>query len=140
MPYLLAFLVQRNAFMTWLEDELHMPPDTDPLTVTNGIPLLARYVYGIVPMNKQTDNDGNPLVDIRIGADGKPWFQLAPQKWADDYGMRFSVLWSRDLVNWQTLGECRFDQDGDGNDATCHPPIDPAETQMFFKYKIVIDD
>ena len=106
----------------------------------NGIPLLARYVYGIVPMNKQTDNDGNPLVDIRIGADGKPWFQLPPQKWADDYGMRFSVFWSRDLVNWQTLGECWFDQDGDGNDATCHPPIDPREQQMFFKYKVVIED
>nr|MCR5838034.1 hypothetical protein [Kiritimatiellia bacterium] len=139
MPYLLAFLVQRNAFMTWLEDELHMPPDTDPLTVVNGVPLLARYVYGIVPMNKQTDNDGNPLVDIRIGADGKPWFQLAPQKWADDYGMSFSVFWSRDLVNWQTLGECRFDQDGDGDPTACHPPVNTTvEPRMFFKYRIEI--
>ena len=125
--------------MTWLEDELHMPPDTDPLTVVNGVPLLARYVYGIVPMNKQTDNDGNPLVDIRIGADGKPWFQLAPQKWADDYGMSFSVFWSRDLVNWQTLGECRFDQDGDGDPTACHPPVNTTvEPRMFFKYRIEI--
>ena len=143
-PYLRTFLEQLpdpelTGFQAFLV-QYGLDVNIDPLYVTNGIPLIARHVYGIVPMNKQTDNDGNPLVDIRIGADGKPWFQLAPQKWADDYGMRFSVLWSRDLVNWQTLGECRFDQDGDGNDATCHPPVDPAETQMFFKYRIVIPD
>ena len=93
-----------------------------------------------VPMNRQTTIDGVPLVDIHIGSDGAPWFSLAPQKKPDEYGMRYSVLWSRDLVNWQTLGETWFDRDGDGNDATCHPPIDSRETQMFFKYKIVIDD
>ena len=137
-PYLRTFLVQLTGFTAWL-DEWKLPPDTDPLTVVNGVPLLARYVYGIVPMNKQTDNDGNPLVDIRIGADGKPWFQLAPQKWADDYGMRFSVFWSRDLVNWQTLGECRFDQDGDGDPTACHPPVNTTvEPRMFFKYRIEI--
>ena len=138
-PYLRTFLVQLTGFTAWL-DEWKLPPDTDPLTVTNGIPLLARYVYGIVPMNKQTDNDGNPLVNIGIDGSGKPYFWLPPQKKPDEYGMRYSVLWSRDLVNWQTLGECWFDQDGDGNDATCHPPIDSRETQMFFKYKIVIED
>ena len=137
-PYLRTFLVQLTGFTAWL-DEWKLPPDTDPLTVVNGVPLLARYVYGIVPMNKQTDNDGNPLVDIRIGADGKPWFQLAPQKWADDYGMSFSVFWSRDLVNWQTLGECRFDQDGDGDPTACHPPVNTTvEPRMFFKYRIEI--
>ena len=138
-PYLRTFLVQLTGFTAWL-DEYKLPPDTDPLLVTNGIPLLARYVYGIVPMNRQTTIDGVPLVDIHIGANGAPWFSLPVPQNVDDYGMRFSVLWSRDLVNWQTLGETRFDQDGDGNDATCHPPVDPAESQMFFKYKIVIDD
>ena len=140
MPYLLAFLVQRNAFMTWLEDELHMPPDTDPLTVTNGIPLLARYVYGIVPMNRQTNNEGKPLVDISIDGD-TPRFQLAPQQNADDYGLRFSVIWSRNLTPWQTIGECYFDADNDGDDTVCHPPVNTTvEPCMFFKYKIVIED
>ena len=138
-PYLRTFLVQLTGFTAWL-DEYKLPPDTDPLLVTNGIPLLARYVYGIVPMNRQTTIDGVPLVDIHIGSDGAPWFSLPVPQNVDEYGMRFSVLWSRDLVNWQTLGETWFDRDGDGNDATCHPPIDPRETQMFFKYKIVIDD
>jgi hypothetical protein len=145
-PYLRTFLVQLTGFTAWL-DEWKLPPDTDPLTVTNGIPLLARYVYGIVPMNKQTDNDGNPLVNIGIDGFGKPYFWLPPQKWADEYGMVFSVLWSPNLADdWirdpgdEWPKETRFDQDGDGNDAACHPPIDSREQQMFFKYKIVIED
>ena len=114
--------------------------DTDPLTVVNGIPLVARYVYGI-DLNRQTTIQGDPLVNIGIDGSGKPYFWLPPQKNTDEYGLRFSVFWSRDLVNWQTLGECWFDQDGDGNDATCHPPVDAdTDPQMFFKYKIVIED
>ena len=139
-PYLWTFVHRLTGFEGWLT-EFDLPTDTDPLTVVNGIPLLARYVYGIVPMNRQTNIDGVPLVDFGIDANGAPWFQLAPQKKTDEYGMRFSVLWSRDLVNWQTLGETWFDQDGDGNDATCHPPVDAdTDPQMFFKYKIVIED
>ena len=134
--------------MTWLEDELHMPPDTDPLTVVNGVPLLARYVYGIEPLDARTDADGHALVDFGIDADGTPWFRLAPPKMADEYGMQFSVLWSPNLADDWRLDpgdewplEIRFDQDGDGNDATCHPPVDPdIAPQMFFKYKIVIED
>ena len=53
--------------------------------------------------------------------------------------MSFSVVWSRDLVNWQTLGECRFDQDGDGDPTACHPPVNTTvEPRMFFKYRIEI--
>ena len=146
-PYLRAFLVQRTAFAAWLEDELNLPPDTDPLTVVNGVPLLARYVYGILPLTGETDADGHPLVDFGIDADGAPWFSLAPQKMADEYGMQFSVLWSPNLADDWRLDpgdewplEIRFDQDGDGNDATCHPPVSADETKMFFKYRIVIED
>ena len=147
-PYLRAFLVQRTAFAAWLEDELNLPPDTDPLTMVNGIPLLARYVYGIEPLDARTDADGHPLVDFGIDADGTPWFRLAPPKMADEYGMQFSVLWSPNLADDWKLDpgdvwplEIRFDLDGDGNDATCHPPVDPdIAPQMFFKYKIVIED
>ena len=114
--------------------------DTDPLTVVDGIPLVARYVYGI-DLNRQTTIQGKPLMDFRIGADGKPWFQLAPQQNADDYGLRFSVIWSRNLSPWQTLGEIRFDADGDGNDNVCHPPVNTStEPRMFFKYRLVLEN
>jgi hypothetical protein len=87
----------------------------------------------------RTDADGNPLVDFGIDADGTPWFALASRKNEDEYGMQFSILWSRDLVNWQTLGECRFDQDGDEDPTACHPPVNTTvEPRMFFKYRIEI--
>ena len=96
-------------------------------------------MYGIIPMNRQTNNEGKPLMDFRIGADGKPWFQLAPQQNADDYGLRFSVIWSRNLTPWQTIGECYFDADNDGDDTVCHPPVNTTvEPRMFFKYRIEI--
>ena len=118
-------------------DEYDIPTDTDPMTVTNDIPLAARYVYGIEPMNATTNAEGHLLVDFQLGANGAPVFELAPQKRTDGFGLVFSILWSRDLSPWETRGEIRFDADTDGNDLLCHPPVDPAdEPRMFFKYRI----
>ena len=92
-------------------------------------------------MTATTDINGRPLVDIKIDANGTPRFDLAPQKNADDYGLKFSVIWSRNLTPWQTIGECYFDADDDGDDTVCHPPLDTAnEPRMFFKYRIEIEN
>ena len=118
-------------------DEYDIPTDTDPMTVTNGIPLAARYVYGIEPMDATTNAEGHLLVDFQLGANGAPVFELAPQKRTDDFGLVFSILWSSTLSPWETRGEMRFDADNDGDDLLCHPPVDPGdEPCMFFKFKI----
>ena len=118
-------------------NENGIPTDTDPMTVTNGIPLAARYVYGIEPMDATTNAEGHLLVDFQLGANGAPVFELAPQKRTDEFGLVFSILWSRDLSPWETRGEIRFDADTDGNDLLCHPPVDPSdEPRMFFRYRI----
>lgn len=137
MPYLRTFLVQLTGFQSFLE-EYGLDANTDPLTVTNGIPLIARYVYGIVPMTATTDVNGRPLVDFTV-SDGVPTFTLAPQKNADEYGLVFSVKWSRTLSPWQTIDEIRFDADNDGDDSACHPLVNTADDpHMFFKYRLAI--
>ena len=125
-------------FIAFLEEN-GIPTDTDPMTVTNGIPLAARYVYGIEPMDAMTNAEGHLLVDFQLSTDGAPVFELAPEKRPDDFGLIFSMLWSRTLSPWETLGEMCFDADNDGDDTLCHPPVNTSnEPCMFFKYRIVL--
>ena len=130
-------LVPLTGFTTFL-DEYCLSLNTDPCFVTNGIPLIVRYAYGMEPLTATVNAEGRPLVDFGMGADG-PVFTLAPQKNSVDCGLKFSVLWSRTLSPWQTVDEISFDEDGDGNDSTCNPPIDIAEEpHMFFKYRVEV--
>ena len=116
--------------------EYGLPPDTDPLFVTNDIPVGARYVYGIEPMDVTTNAEGHPLVAFSLGADGAPVFELAPEKRTDEFGLVFSILRSRSLSPWETIGESLFTaEDGD---MLCRPPVNTStEPCMFFKYRIV---
>ena len=93
-PYLRTFLVQvpepeLTGFQRFLV-KYGLDVNTDPLYVTNGIPLIARYVYGIEPLNAQTDVNGHPLIDFKMNVNGKPVFELAPQKNPDEYGLTAS--------------------------------------------------
>ena len=124
-----------NAFAAFLAG-YGLPPDTDPLFVTNDIPVGARYVYGIEPMEVTTNAEGHPLVAFTFGADGAPVFELAPEKRTDEFGLVFSILRSRSLSPWETIGESLFTaEDGD---MLCRPPVNTStEPCMFFKYRIV---
>ena len=73
-PYADAFahtttvpLVQKTGYDAWLE-QWNLPEGADPLTVTNGVPLAAQYLFGIVPMSRVTDIDGNPMMNIGFDA------------------------------------------------------------------------
>ena len=79
-PYLRTFLVQLTGFQSFLE-EYGFDANTDPLTMANGIPLLARYVYGIVPMNKQTDTAGKVYIRIAVSkVHSAPFFKDCHKK------------------------------------------------------------
>ena len=118
--------------------EYGLPPDSDPLFVTNDIPVGARYVYGIEPMEVATNAEGHPLVAFSLGADGAPVFELAPEKRPDELGLIFSMLWSRSLSPWETAGECFFGADGDKS--LCRPPVNVSdEPCMFFKYRLAVE-
>ncbi len=120
-------------------DEYGLPADTDPMTVTNDIPLAARYVYGIEPMDATTNAEGHLLVDFQLGSDGAPVFELAPEKRTDEFGLVFSILRSRSLSPWETIGESLFSaEDGD---MLCRPPFNTSdEPSMFFKYSITTEE
>ena len=97
----------------------------------------VRYVYGIEPMDAMTNAEGHLLVDFQLGANGVPVFELAPEKRPNDFGLIFSMLWSRSLSPWTTIGESLFYAEGD--DMLCRPPVDAGdEPRMFFKYRIVL--
>ena len=140
-PYLRTFLVQvpepeLTGFQRFLV-KYGLDVNTEPLYVTNGIPLIARYVYGIEPLNAQTDVNGHPLIDFKMNANGTPVFELAPQKNPDEYGLVFTILASPTLSPWITIDEYPFDP----ATGLCIPDIGtPPPPQMFFKHKIVIDD
>ena len=109
--------------------------NTEPLYVTNGIPLIARYVYGIEPLNAQTDVNGHPLIDFKMNVNGKPVFELAPQKNPDEYGLVFTILASPTLSPWITIDEYPFDPATD----LCIPDLGtPAPSCMFFRWRLVL--
>jgi hypothetical protein len=138
-PYLRTFLVQvpepeLTGFQRFLV-KYGLDVNTEPLYVTNGIPLIARYVYGIEPLNAQTDVNGHPLIDFKMNANGKPVFELAPQKNPDEYGLEFTILASPTLSPWITIDEYPFDPATD----LCIPDLGtPAPSCMFFRWRLVL--
>ena len=83
-----------------------------------------------------TNAEGHLLVDFQLGSDGAPVFELAPEKRNDEFGLVFSILRSRSLSPWETVGESFFSaEDGD---MLCRPPVNTStEPCMFFKYRII---
>ena len=138
-PYLRTFLVQvpepeLTGFQRFLV-KYGLDVNTDPLYVTNGIPLIARYVYGIEPLNAQTDVNGHPLIDFNMNVNGKPVFELAPQKNPDEYGLVFTILASPTLSPWITIDEYPFDPATD----LCIPDLGtPLPPSMFFRWRLVL--
>ena len=138
-PYLRTFLVQvpepeLTGFQRFLV-KYGLDVNTEPLYVTNGIPLIARYVYGIEPLNAQTDVNGHPLIDFKMNANGTPVFELAPQKNPDEYGLVFTILASPTLSPWITIDEYPFDPATD----LCIPDLGtPAPPTMFFRWRLVL--
>ena len=138
-PYLRTFLAQTEpieftGFKAWLVEN-GFDVNTDPLFVTNGIPLIARYVYGIEPMSATTDVNGHPLVDFKIDANGILVFELAPQKNPDEYGLEFTILASPTLSPWNTVREYPFDP----TTGLCIPNLGvPAPPCMFFRWRLTL--
>ena len=138
-PYLRTFLVQvpepeLTGFQRFLV-KYGLDVNTEPLYVTNGIPLIARYVYGIEPLNAQTDVNGHPLIDFKMNANGTPIFELAPQKNPDEYGLEFTIMASPTLSPWITIDEYPFDPATD----LCIPDLGtPAPPTMFFRWRLVL--
>ena len=78
-------------------DEYDLPLDTDPLFVTNGIPVLVRYVFDIDP-DIGPDELAEPLIDIGFDADGTPSVKIPEQK--NTEGVTVTVLATEDLTDW----------------------------------------
>ena len=112
-------------------DENGLPPDTAPETVTNGIPVVARYVFDIDPDIGPGDL-AEPLIDVSLDAGGTPSVKLPEQK--NTEGVTVTVLASEDLMDWSSakLIEMRYDQ----SDGTWKPADGIDRPTMFFKWRI----
>ena len=135
-PYLRTFLVQLTGFAAFL-DEYRLPQDTDPLTVVNGIPLAARYLFGIVPMNRVTDIDGNPVMNIGFNAAGNPRLKFPSLQNANDIGAVFTVIASPDLNDWVLAPGKTWPREYpvDLSQGLCLPDLGtPPPPKMFFRW------
>ena len=112
-------------------DEYGLPPDTAPETVTNGIPVLARYVFDIDPDIGPGDL-AEPLIDVTLDADGTPSVKLPEQKNAE--GVTVTVLATEDISDWSqaNLIEMIYDP----SDGTWKPADGIFRPAMFFKWRI----
>jgi hypothetical protein len=135
-PYLRVFLVPQTDFAAWLQ-EYNLPADTDPLTVTNGISLVARYIYGVVPMSSVTDAEGNPMLRIAVDSSGVVRLQLPSKKNSVDFPVTFTIMASPDLSDWSPLTVTEFPVNLDTG--VCTPVFDPVPRQMFFKCKVSVE-
>ena len=133
-PYLRTFFVQKTGFAAFLE-EYGIPEDTDPCMVTNGVPLVVRYVYGIVPMSRVADADGRQPMGITF-ADGRPVISFAPFKNNIDFNVYFTILASPDLNDWSN--PARYP--ADPATRICIPDLGtPLPPKMFFKYTVTVE-
>ena len=68
-------------------------------------------------------------------ANGKPGFELAPQKTPDEYDLEFTILASPTLSPWITIDEYPFAP----ATGLCIPDLGtPAPSCMFFRWRLVL--
>ena len=125
-------LVPSTGFTTFLDD-CYLPLVTKPDADVNGIPAAARYVFGIDPQTGPAEL-AEPLIDIGLGADGKPYVKLPAL--ANTEGATVTVLATEDLSDWSKAARYPV------NPATgiCVPDLDPVPPRLFFKWSITIDN
>ena len=76
MPYLRCFgEIVISSFSDWLS-YCELPADSRPDYVTNGIPLIARYVFGINSMDSVLNENNEPVFRVEFTDDGEPNVQL----------------------------------------------------------------
>ena len=116
-------------------DEYDLPQDTDPETVTNGIPVIARYVFDIDP-DIGPDELDEPLIDVTFDADGTPSVKLPEQK--NTEGVTVTVLATEDLSDWSNakLIEMLYDP----ADGTWKPADGIERPSMFFKWRVDVTE
>ena len=139
-PYLLTFIVQKTDYDIWLE-QWNLAAGTDPLTVVNGIPLAARYLFDIVPMNRVTDADDNPVMDIKFEAQGNPYLKFPSLKRANDLGAVFTVIATPDLSDWTIAPGKTWPREYnvDLSQGLCLPDLGtPLPPKMFFRWRLAI--
>ena len=131
-PYLLCFeKLELNAFAVWVQS-WNLPGNSRPETVVNGIPLGARYVFGINPDVDLADYH-EPLIDIKSDTNGKPYVKLPAL--VNTEGATVTVLATEDLTDWSNAAEYPVDS----ATGICIPDLGtPVPPKMFFKWRLRI--
>lgn len=122
-----------SAYEHWLDYNAGLPWYLKPDADVNGIPVAARYVFGIDP-NIGLADFPEPLLDIAFDANGNPYVKLPPL--ANTEGATVRVLAAEDLTDWSRSAEYPV------NPATgiCQPDLNPLPPHLFFKWRICIDE
>ena len=139
-PYLLTFIVRKTGYDAWLE-QWNLPEGSDPLEVVNGVPLAARYLFGIVPMNRVTDIDGKGMLGIEFNASGAPCLTFPSLKVANDVNSVLTVVATPDLDDWVIAPGKTWprEYEVDLTQGLCLPDLGtPPPPKMFFRWRMRI--
>lgn len=132
MPFLRCFYVfEINSFGDWVADR-NLPPGSTPDVVVNGIPLGARYVFGIDSMDAVLSAGGEPVCCVKFDENGKPYVKFAEHVNGTDGEVKLWVLATDDLLDWSGAEWIQVGLD----DGLYVPDVDPVPDAMFFKWRI----
>ena len=126
-------LVPLTAFTDFL-DECCLSLNTNPYADVNGIPVGARYVFGINPALGPADL-AEPLIDIGFDAEGNPSVRI-PEPVNTD-GATVTVLATEDLSDWSPAKLVPLAYDA--WDGTYKPAVVERPPRLFFKWTVSFD-
>ena len=136
-PYLRRFYeFAIRSFADWVADR-NLPSGSRPEEVVNGIPLAARYVFGIDSMDDILNADGEPVFRVAFDGNGEPFVQFAEHVRGTDQEVRLDVLATTDVADWADPQVVPVDLDVGVAKPDCSEGV-PAT--MFFKWRITIAD
>ena len=133
MPFLRCFYVfEISCFADWVADR-NLPANSQPGDVVNGIPLGARYVFGIDSMDAVLNEYNEPVFCVKFDENGAPYIQFARQARGEGEAT-LEVFATTDITDWSHAVPVEVDL-GDGRYI---PDVDPIPPAMFFRWRMRI--
>jgi hypothetical protein len=137
MPYLRCFYVfEINSFNEWVADR-NLPAGSTPDVVVNGIPLGARYVFGIDRMDAVLTDGNEPVFRVEFDENGEPYVQFAEHVYGTADEVTLEVLATPDVTDWDDPEVIPVDLDEGRAKPAYLNGVPPA---MFFKWRMTIAD
>ncbi|MBQ6924316.1 MAG: hypothetical protein IJQ73_06725, partial [Kiritimatiellae bacterium] len=136
MPYLLGFYTftaKLNSFASWVKEH-GLPANSQPGDIVGGLPLAARFVFGIDDMASVLSADNEPVFCVKFDAGGAPYVQFARNVNGTPEEVTLEIIATENLADWSHAVPVEVDLDA----GVYIPDVDPVPPKMFFRWRIRI--